>query len=98
MESIKGEAFAKCSGLTKIVIPSTVTNLGYNGDGRAFTQCESLKEIIVDEKNTIYDSRDECNALIKTDTNTLVLGTGNTKYEMKNILQNLKLKMEKNII
>lgn len=55
LESIKGAAFVKCSGLAKIVIPSTVTNLGYNGDGRAFTQCESLKEIIVDEKNTIYE-------------------------------------------
>lgn len=37
---------------------------------------DSLKTIIIDEENPIYDSRDNCNAVIETDTNTLIAGAG----------------------
>ena len=34
--------------------------------------------MVVEEGNTTYDSRDNCNAIIETDTNTLIAGCGNT--------------------
>ena len=38
----------------------------------------NIAEISVSSANTTFDSRDYCNAVIKTATNTLVLGCGNT--------------------
>ena len=37
-----------------------------------------LSSIKVDAKNTVYDSRNNCNAIIETATNTLVAGCINT--------------------
>lgn len=67
-------AFANCGYLTSITIPNSVTNIGYN----AFQGCSSLATIIVDAGNTIYDSRDNCNAIIASASNTLIIGCKNT--------------------
>lgn len=40
--------------------------------------CPNLTNISVENGNTVYDSRDNCNAIIKTATNTLVVGCKNT--------------------
>ena len=72
--SIGEMAFYNCSGLTSIVIPSGVTIIGE----MAFDGCTSLISITVDSSNTVYDSRNNCNAIIETSTNTLVLGFQNT--------------------
>ena len=56
-------------------ISSSVTNI----DDCAFSGCSSLEKIIVDEGNNVYDSRENCNAIIETETNTLVLGCRNSK-------------------
>lgn len=40
--------------------------------------CPNLASISVDEGNTIYDSREGCNAIIKTSDNTLIAGCKNT--------------------
>jgi hypothetical protein len=37
-----------------------------------------LKYITVAQSNPVYDSRDNCNAVIETETNTLILGSINT--------------------
>ena len=72
--SIGNGAFAECSSLTSITIPNCVTSIG----GGAFYYCESLTSIIVEDANSKYDSRDNCNAIIETATNTLIAGCQNT--------------------
>ena len=62
------------SSLNEIVIPSSVTTIGH----AAFTWCYLLSSITVDDNNPIYDSRNNCNAIIETATNTLILGCDNT--------------------
>ena len=72
--SIGEKAFYDCRSLTSIKIPSSVVSIGED----AFLECSSLEEIKVDNENPYYDSRDNCNALIETSTNTLILGCKNT--------------------
>ena len=72
--SIGGYAFWYCSGLTSIEIPNSVTSIG----DYAFWYCSGLEQIIVDAGNTVYDSRENCNAIINTTTNVLGLGCKNT--------------------
>ncbi|MBR6062452.1 MAG: leucine-rich repeat domain-containing protein, partial [Spirochaetales bacterium] len=71
--SIGNSAFSYCSGLTSVTIPDSVTNIGKS----AFSYCSSLTSMSVDENNT-YDSRNNCNAIIETATNTLIAGCKNT--------------------
>jgi hypothetical protein len=71
--SIGSGAFNGCSGLTSVIIPSSVTNIGVN----PFC-CEMLETIVVESENLIYDSRNNCNAIIETSTNTLISGCKNT--------------------
>ena len=72
--SISGYAFYGCSGLTSVTIPASVTSIG----GNVFYICSGLTSIIVEEGNTAYDSRDNCNAIIETASNTLIAGCKNT--------------------
>ena len=72
--SIGGYAFRNCSGLTSITIPNSVTSIGYSSLG----DCDNLKSIVVESGNTTYDSRDNCNAIIETATNTLIQGCNNS--------------------
>jgi len=62
------------SGITKISIPASVTLI----DDYAFSMCSQLTNITVSEENTVYDSRENCNALIETATNTLMSGSSNS--------------------
>ena len=72
--SIGERAFGYCSSLTSITIPNSVTSIGKS----AFASCSGLTSIIVEEGNTMYDSRENCNAIIETATNTLIAGCQNT--------------------
>ena len=67
-------AFSGCTGLTSITIPSSVTSIG----DAAFGDCAGLTSIKVAAGNKKYDSRDNCNAIIKTASNTLVAGCKTT--------------------
>ena len=72
--SIGRSAFSGCSGLTSITIPNSVTNIG----NYAFGGCSGLTSIKVSEGNTKYDSRNNCNAIIETSSNTIIAGCKNT--------------------
>ena len=72
--SIGSWAFNFCSGLTSVTIPNSVTSIG----DRAFYFCSGLTSIVVSSGNTIYDSRNNCNAIIETATNTLLFGCQTT--------------------
>lgn len=68
-------AFWDSEGLTSITIPASVTHIG----DYAFAGCGGLTRITVVKKNRTYNSRGNCNAIIKTKTNTLIAGCKNTK-------------------
>ena len=73
--SLGDECFWKCSSLTSITIPNSVTSLG----SYCFRGCSSLERIEVDAANPVYDSRENCNAIIHSSTNELVVGCKNSK-------------------
>ena len=72
--SIVANAFDNCYGLTSVTIPCGLTSIGEY----AFHGCTGLTSIVVEDGNPAYDSRDNCNALIETATNTLIVGCQNT--------------------
>ena len=72
--SLGDNCFYYCSSLTSIDIPSSVTSLG---DG-CLWDCTSLESITVDKNNKVYDSRENCNAIIKTSTNEMIQGCKTT--------------------
>ena len=72
--SIGDLAFDTCNSLTEIKIPSSVNDI----DDTAFRFCTSLNKISVDEGNPSFDSRENCNALINTETGTLIKGCDTT--------------------
>ena len=72
--SIGEFAFSHCSGLTSVTIPNSVTSIGKY----AFHNCSGLTSVVVDKNNSTYDSRNNCNAIIETSTNNLIVGCKNT--------------------
>ena len=67
-------AFFGCTGLTSITIPNSVTFIS----NWVFAGCSGLESITVENGNNRYDSRNNCNAIIETSTNTLIAGCKNT--------------------
>ncbi len=67
-------AFGDCTGLTSIEIPRSVTSFEFP----FILGCESLSNLVVDPENPVFDSRDHCNAIIRTENNELVSGCKNT--------------------
>ena len=74
VKSISIGAFDDCYSLHSITIPSTVTSISEN----IFNRCDSLEIITIDEDNEKYDSRQGCNAIIETESNSLIQGCKNT--------------------
>ena len=72
--SISPYAFYGCTGLTALGIRKSVVSIAAS----AFRGCSGLEEIIVEESNSVYDSRNNCNALIETATHTLLVGCNYT--------------------
>ena len=73
--SIGNSAISGCANLLSVNISSSVKSIGTNN----LKECPMLEQIWVDPENTVYDSRENCNALIKTSTNELLMGC-NTSF------------------
>ena len=75
VKEIGYEAFRGCSALTSVTISNSVTSIGEY----VFSGCSSLASIKVEEGNQKYDSRNNCNAIIETLSNTLIVGCKTTE-------------------
>ena len=62
------------SEVREIHFPKSVKEIG----AFALLNTPELTSITVEEGNLVYDSREDCNALIHTATNRLIAGSGNT--------------------
>ena len=67
-------AFSQCTSLRDITVPRSVTEISKC----SFNDCSSLHEIKVAEGNKVYDSRNNCNAIIITESNILLRGCSAT--------------------
>ena len=74
LTSIGSFVFYGSNALTAITIPKSVTSIGEE----MLEYTEGLGSIIVESGNTVYDSRNGCNAIIQTATNTLIAGCKNS--------------------
>jgi len=73
LEKIGEATFNYCRALKSINIPASVTEMSYLG-GWYY----GMTTITVAAGNTVYDSRNNCNAVIETATNTLISGCNKT--------------------
>lgn len=67
------DAFLNCFALEKVFLPASVERIN-----SPFDNCNSLSAIEVAPENQWYDSRNNCNAIIETATNTLIVGIKET--------------------
>ena len=74
IRSIKEFAFNGCISLKSLTISSEVSEIG----DYAFMGLRSLEHLAVDSHNKTFDSRGDCNAIIRTRTNTLLVGCKTT--------------------
>lgn len=71
---IKDSAFIYCSLNGTLSIPASVEYIGLS----AFFPTVYIDSIVVHKGNPFYDSRNNCNAIIETATNTLIAGCKST--------------------
>ena len=67
------ETFSGLPSLSEIVIGKEVTSIT-----GSFSRCPNLATITVEEGNPTYDSRNNCNAIIESSSNKLIIGGLNT--------------------
>ena len=70
--SIGNNVFGNC-GMRSLIIPQKVTSIG----GPLFS-INYLENLAVEAGNEVYDSRNNCNAIIETSSNKLILGCAKT--------------------
>lgn len=73
IEAIGYRAFEGCSGLASVHIPASVKSITHS-----FSDISGLVSITVDNNNPVFDSRNNCNAIISTANDSLILGCENT--------------------
>ena len=73
-KSLSHLAFYGCKGLVSLTIPESVTNIVLNDGSSTFQDCTELASIKIDEGNPVYDSREGCNAIIESETNSMLFG------------------------
>lgn len=67
-------SFSHCDSLTSVILGSEVKIIDNYVEGGCFGRHKSLNILIVDKNNKVYDSRNDCNGIIETHTNTLIYG------------------------
>ncbi len=72
--SIGEYSFYNCSSSNSIFIPSTLKTIG----SAAFWNCPSITAVSVAPSNRVYDSRDDCDAIIRKASNALIFGCQST--------------------
>ncbi len=72
--AVETGAFISCYYMESLNVPANLTSIPFG----AFSGCRNLKSIVVDKNNTVYDSRNNCNAVIETATDILIHGCMNT--------------------
>lgn len=81
---LRNYAFQGCTNLENIHIGKGVHRIGHyntNSDSNGnsvFYNCKKISAITVDSSNTFFDSRNNCNAIILTSKNRLIMGCINT--------------------
>lgn len=75
IQKIEHGAFGGCISLISITISENVKDI--NADS-LLSGCLNLKSIVVDKNNKTFDSRNNCNGIIETKSNKLVVGFKNT--------------------
>lgn len=75
---IRSGAFSCCSNVKELVIPKTVEMIYYSGGEGPFEGMSGLDKLSVEDGNPNYDSRENCNAIIVSKTNTLIGACVNT--------------------
>lgn len=68
------DAFCGCTSLRAIDIPYAVSHISE----RAFSACPQLSHISVDIINPVYESKNDCNAIITKNDHTMVVGCSTT--------------------
>lgn len=68
--SIGDGVFSYCTNLSSVYLGNSVSYI----EGRLFHRCPNVQQIIVAPDNPTYDSRDNCNAHIRTSQNRLDVG------------------------
>ena len=66
-----------CRDLTYLYLGKNVLSFAgtiFGGINSPFSQCKNLSQIVISPENPNIDSRDNCNAIIETATNTLFAG------------------------
>lgn len=71
---IEDGVFFDCTALTSITIGRNVESIS----GNPFRGCSSIASIVGASSNSQIDSRDDCNAIIRTSDNALITGCRST--------------------
>lgn len=75
LTTIGNQAFYRCWALESLFIPRFLANI----EKKAFCNSSlNMREIKVEAGNSKYDSRNNCNALMETETDELLFGCKNT--------------------
>lgn len=81
VETIAQDAFFGCKSLRSILIPKSVISIDSDAFSLSGYYAEdpiALERVVVDKNNKVYDSREECNAIIETAKNKLLVGSSGT--------------------
>ena len=74
VNTIRYNAFEGCRSLKSLHFPASLTSV----EGNCFRGCSGLDTITVHAENTVYDSRNDCNAVIRKSDNRLIVGSNRT--------------------